>query len=64
VISTTYDSPRYAELQRKLLVLSHNSVQLVAQNSTHMVIIDDPEIVVKGIQKVMDAVRGTKHEIR
>lgn len=64
VISTNYESLQYAELQRKLLRLSRNSVQLVAQNSTHMVIIDDPEIVVKGIQKVVYAVRAAKHALK
>ncbi|MDQ2776843.1 MAG: alpha/beta hydrolase [Acidobacteriota bacterium] len=53
VVSTLYDSPRYKELQRKLLMLSHNSEQLFAKNSSHMVIIDQPEIVVRAIQEVV-----------
>ncbi|MGH9653639.1 MAG: alpha/beta fold hydrolase [Bryobacteraceae bacterium] len=58
VISTTYDSPAYAQLQRKLLMLSHDSEQLIAHNSTHMVIIDEPEIIVRAIRKVVQAVRN------
>lgn len=58
VISTMYDSPAYAELQHKLLMLSRNSEQLIAYNSTHMVIIDEPEIIVKAIQQVVEAVRN------
>ena len=61
VISTNYDSRRYAELQHKLLMLSHNSQQLIAENSTHMVIIDQPEVVVRAIGKVVEAVRNGKH---
>jgi pimeloyl-ACP methyl ester carboxylesterase len=61
VISTNYDSPRYAELQKKLLMLSHNSEQLIAENSTHMVIIDQPEVVVRAIEQVVEAVRRSKH---
>jgi pimeloyl-ACP methyl ester carboxylesterase len=61
VISTTYDSPQYAELQHKLLMLSRNSKQLIAQNSTHMVIIDQPEVVVRAIEEVVEAVRQRKH---
>ncbi len=55
VVSTSYDSPRYRELQRQLLALSRNSKQYVAENSTHMVIIDQPEIVVQAIDDVIAA---------
>lgn len=61
VISTTYDSPRYVELQRKLLTLSRNSEQVIAENSTHMVIIDQPQIVVSAIQKVVALARKGTH---
>lgn len=57
VLSTLYDSPRYTELQHKLLRLSQNSKQLVAEKSSHMVIIDQPEIVIQAIQDVIAAVR-------
>lgn len=56
VVSTLYDSPRYSELQAKLLTLSRNSKQLVAHDSSHMVIIDQPEIVIQAIQGVISAV--------
>lgn len=58
VVSTLYDSPEYAELQERLLGLSKNSKQLVARNSTHMVTIDEPEVVVKAIQEVTFAARN------
>lgn len=53
VISTLYDSPRYTELQHKLLALSHSSKQFIADHSTHMVVIDQPEIVTKAIHQVV-----------
>lgn len=55
VVSTTYDSERYRKLQEQLLNLSSNHRQLVAENSTHMVIIDEPEVVVEAIRKVIMA---------
>jgi pimeloyl-ACP methyl ester carboxylesterase len=58
VVSTLNDSPNYRELQRSLVLLSHNSTQVIAANSTHMVIIDQPEIVVQAIQTVVAAARG------
>jgi len=54
VISTLYDSPRYTELQHKLLLLSHTSRQFVADHSTHMAVIDQPETVIKAIQHVLN----------
>lgn len=57
VVSTLYDSARYRELQRDLLLLSHNSKQFIADKSTHMVIIDQPETVVDAIKQVVTAVR-------
>ena len=58
VVSTLYDSPRYRRLQRDLLLLSHNSQQFIAENSTHMVIIDQPETVIQAIQQVLAAARS------
>lgn len=61
VIRTSNELPGYGHLQAKLLLLSRNSKQVVAQNSSHMVIIDEPEVVVSGIRKVVEAVRnGTR----
>ena len=59
VISTAYDSPRYSELQQKLLKLSHNSRQFIAENSTHMVIIDQPEMIVQAVKDVVTAVNSS-----
>ena len=59
-ISTTNQSRGYAELQAKLLSLSRNSKQAIAERSFHMVIIDQPEIVVSAIADVVAAVRSDK----
>lgn len=56
VVSTLYDSPQYRQLQGKLLALSHNSTQFIADHSTHMVIIDQPETVIKAIQHVLASI--------
>jgi len=57
VVSTANDSPNYPKLQAKLLKLSHNSRQLIASKSFHSVEIDQPDIVVRAIRQVVDAVR-------
>jgi pimeloyl-ACP methyl ester carboxylesterase len=49
--------PEYTELQTKLLSLSPNSKQLIANNSGHFVIIDRPDVVVDAITRVVNAVR-------
>ncbi len=56
VVSILYDSPHYRELQHKLLTLSQNSQQFLAENSSHMVVIDQPEIIVRAIQEVVKKV--------
>jgi pimeloyl-ACP methyl ester carboxylesterase len=61
VVSTSYNSPQYAELQHKLLMLSRNSKQFKAQNSSHMVIIDQPDTVLSAIRHVVAAIRGQAH---
>lgn len=58
VISTPNDSRGYRELQTRLLQLSTNSKQVVAANSTHMVIIDEPDVVINAIAQVVAAVRN------
>ena len=58
VVSTNYNSPAYSKLQGELLRLSRNSKGIVAGNSSHMVIIDEPEIVVMSIHRVIDALRS------
>jgi pimeloyl-ACP methyl ester carboxylesterase len=60
VISTGNDSPGYAELQRKLLLLSMSSKQMMAERSFHSVEIDEPEVVIRGIRQTVEAVRAIK----
>jgi pimeloyl-ACP methyl ester carboxylesterase len=49
---------KYEELQAKLLSLSANSKQLVAENSGHFIIIDRPDVVVDAIRQVVQSVRN------
>ena len=55
VVSTRNDADGYAQLQNRLLALSHKSKQFVAENSTHMVIIDQPETVIQAIRFVISS---------
>jgi|GEM_PF-2175173 len=57
VVSTPNEAHGYAELQTKLLALSHSSKQVIARNSSHMVPIDEPEVIVKAIHEVVDSGR-------
>jgi hypothetical protein len=57
VISTPNEAAGYAQLQAKLLSLSHNSRHMIAWNSTHMVPIDEPAMVVDTIHEVVERVR-------
>jgi hypothetical protein len=57
VLSTRYESASYDKLQKHLLSLSWNSSQIVAENSSHMVIIDEPEIVVGAIRRMVQTLR-------
>ena len=57
VVSTANDSPNYAKLQARLLALSHNSKQLIAEKSFHSVEIDQPEVVISAIRQVIEARR-------
>jgi len=49
---------KYAELQAKLLSLSANSKQLIAENSGHFVILDRPDVVIDAIRQVVQSVRN------
>ena len=62
VISTPNEAARYAQLQAKLLSLSHNSKHIIAWNSTHMVPIDEPAVIVDTIHEVVERVRKTESE--
>jgi pimeloyl-ACP methyl ester carboxylesterase len=57
VVSTSNDAPNYAPLQAKLLALSSNRRQLVAAKSFHAVQIDEPDVVVRAVRIVVEAVR-------
>lgn len=54
VISTPNEAPGYRELQAKLVALSRSSEQVVAENSSHMVPIDEPEVIIKAIRKIVE----------
>ena len=54
---TTVDSARATELQTKLLSLSQNSKQVIAEKSGHFIIIDRPDVVVDAISQVVQSVR-------
>lgn len=51
----------YVKLQADLLALSENSKEIVAQNSTHFVIIDRPDVVIDAISQVVIAARNHSH---
>jgi pimeloyl-ACP methyl ester carboxylesterase len=57
VISTPNETPGYPKLQAKLLALSRNSKHIIAWNSTHMVLIDQPEVITETVIKVATAAR-------
>ena len=58
VISTPNESPAYVQLQADLLGLSRNSRHVMAWNSTHMVPIDEPEVIVSTIHEVVERMRS------
>jgi pimeloyl-ACP methyl ester carboxylesterase len=64
VISTPNQSPGYAQLQSRLLALSHESRQFVAQHSSHMVLIDEPEAVVKAIRWTVETARSRGADLK
>lgn len=57
LVSTGNTSPGYQGLQAMLLALSRNHKQIVAENSTHMVLVDAPDTIVRAIGDVVTAVR-------
>ncbi len=52
------DNPGWPEWQSELLQLSSNSRQLIAENSTHTVQIDEPQVVVDAILEMIEQVRA------
>jgi pimeloyl-ACP methyl ester carboxylesterase len=57
VVSTNNQARGYSRLQSELLALAHNSTQLFADRSFHSVEIDQPEVVVAAIKRVVESVR-------
>jgi pimeloyl-ACP methyl ester carboxylesterase len=58
VISTNNDSPAYRQLQTQLLHLSRDSKHRIAEHSTHMVLVDEPEAIVTAIEDVVQSIRN------
>ncbi len=56
VISTLNDSPKYDELQRTLLAQSAKPIHMIAANSTHMVIVDEPDVVIEAIRQAQQMI--------
>ena len=57
VISTGNQAPGYKELQADLLSLSSRSQQMKAERSFHSVEIDQPDVVIEAIRRVVNQVR-------
>ena len=57
VISTANESAGYLKLQTDLLALSRRSEHVIAWNSSHMVPIDAPEVIIESIHKVVSSAR-------
>ncbi len=53
VVSTGNTLPAYLKLQADLLALSSNSTQFIAGQSVHSIEIDQPDVVVRAIRKVI-----------
>ena len=51
----------YVKLQGDLLSLSENSKEIVAQNSSHFIIIDRPDVLIDAINQVVRAARNHSH---
>lgn len=51
-------SPDYVRLQDQLLSLSQNSKELIAEKSSHFVIIDRPDVVIDAISRVVQSVHN------
>ncbi len=44
VVSTANDNPKYRDLQTTLFSLSRESRQVIAERSTHMILVDAPDV--------------------
>jgi pimeloyl-ACP methyl ester carboxylesterase len=61
IVSTNNQARGYSRLQSGLLALSRRSFQMLAGRSFHSVEIDQPEVVVAAIRRVVESARGTGH---
>jgi len=52
--------PEYVKLQNALLSLSQNSKQIVAEKSSHFVIIDRPDVVIDGVRQAVQSARNNR----
>ena len=58
-VSTDWNrGPDYVKLQNVLLSLSQNSKEMIAEKSSHFVIIDRPDVVIDAIRQVVESVRN------
>lgn len=53
VIATSNPGRGYTQLQTNLLKLSRDSRQIIAQNSSHMVLIDRPDVIIGAIRELV-----------
>jgi len=60
VVSTDNQAPGYAQLQKELLALSRRSSQMKAERSFHSVEIDQPDVVIAAIRRVVELTTGPK----
>jgi len=58
VSTDQHRSPAYVNFQGLLLSLSQNSKEMVAENSSHLVIIDRPDVVIDGVRQVVQSARN------
>jgi pimeloyl-ACP methyl ester carboxylesterase len=57
IINTSNDSQDYRALQKDLLALSRTSEQIIAWNSSHMVPIDEPDLITRAIHEAVERER-------
>jgi pimeloyl-ACP methyl ester carboxylesterase len=57
VLRTDTTIPGYEDLQKSLLALSTNSKEVFAENSSHYIMVDRPDLVISAIRDVVDAVQ-------
>jgi len=58
VVSTDNRARGYMRLQKELMALSRHSTQMLAEHSFHAVEIDQPEVVIAAVRKVVETARG------